>query len=76
MSENVNKETEAEGEAKAEVNLLWTPFEALIYHTADFHPFALSDVAIYVIVCVDFYQLFGRGVWGTMWRTFLCLLFL
>lgn len=55
--------------------MLWTPFEALIYHTADFHPFALSDVAIYVIVCVDFYQLFGRGVWGTMWRTFLCLLF-
>ena len=57
------------------LSLLWTPFEALIYHTADFHPFALSDVAIYVIVCVDFYQLFGRGVWGTMWRTFLCLLF-
>ena len=56
------------------VNTIWVLVVGWIQPTLSLHPFAFPGYVTYIIMFIDYQQLFGRKWYDTLWRTIFCIL--
>ncbi len=56
------------------VNTIWVLVVGWIQPTLSLHPFAFPRYVTYVIMFIDYQQLFGRKWYSTLWRTVFCVI--
>ena len=56
------------------VNTIWVLVVGWTQPTLSFHPFAFPGYVTYVIMFIDYQQLFGRKWYSTLWRTIFCII--
>ena len=56
------------------VNTVWVLIAGWIQPTLSLNPFVFPGYVTYIIMFIDYQQLFGRKWYSTLWRTLFCII--